>query len=174
MATIAGITKVIESENIQAALVRRYMLSQATKLATKLHKLYPQQFTEEALNQELLVLEAYLSKCRININTNEAVLAKKRTDAQPKPASKMELSDDERCCARVWDIKCIKQVDANGQYINYGSRCRRRHVGEGKYCAIHMKKNSHGDYQDTHVPQHLKDHFEKAVKKYGPACIVRC
>lgn len=176
MSSLSEIDKLIKSENIQANILKRYMANQATKLATKLHKLYPNEFTELNLNHELRILNTYLDKCRVVISTDKAVAKlNEKTNTNPHKYKPAAIPDDNiRCCARVWDIKCIKTVNnKTGKYINYGRQCTRTRDGENDYCKMHLKKNSHGDYREADVPEYLREHFEKAFKKYGDSCLAR-
>lgn len=162
----------LDNDIMQINIIKKYMINQASKLATKLHKMYPKKFTKESLHNELLVLNAYISRCNFSINTEEAIV-KSRSKKTKLYIKKPVISDEYRCYARVWDIKCIKQINKEtGDYINYGRRCNHKRVESGDYCKMHNYKNTHGDYREPNVPEYLRQHFEKAYKKYGDSSLV--
>lgn len=148
------------------------MLSQASKIAMKLHKLYGNQFTKAQMDYEVKVLNTYLDRCIINIKEPELNHKRHSEYNSTEPSIKIP-NDEERCCARVWDINNLKTVSkTTGAYINYGRRCNRPRHKNNDYCKMHIKKNSHGDYRLSNVPIQLKQHFEKAVVKYGDSSII--
>ena len=170
----------LDAEVFQENLIKRYMIYQADRIANKLNKLYPEEFREADRQLELDIIQKYISKCTITIDTEEAVKYKLASQRKCNSVNVQRpiIDDAKRCCARVWDIKCIKIVTKDGKYVNYGRRCSRPRASKldnklSYYCDMHNKKNSHGDFREPNVPKHLETHFEKAIARFGTDCIMR-
>jgi len=174
----------LDTEILQQNIIRQYMIYQGGRIINKLHKLYPEEFNKMKMDLELEILQKYLNKCNITINTEEAInnmLSQRSKRANKASVNRPILEDNARCCARVWDIKCIKIVDKDGKYVNYGRRCTRPRIAKkhgdkvvylGDYCNMHKRKPSHGDFREPNVPKYLENHFENAAIRFGSGCIV--
>ena len=77
-------------------------------------------------------------------------------ETRPKSSRKSsEIPEDiYRCQGRIWAKGQV--YNENGNWI-YGSQCKRKHKPNEKYCGIHMRSLTHGNYFED-VPH---DHFDK-------------
>ena len=85
---------------------------------------------------------------------NSVAESKERT--QFKKGTKHSVAEgDSRCCGRIWGGKHTVKKTENGWV--YGIQCSRKKHSCERYCLIHLRSLTHGDFfQD---PPH--NHYEK-------------
>ena len=123
--------------------------NQIERILTKVHKCYPQLFTEDDYDKEKENLEKCIKSMTINFIVKEP-LKKER-----KPRNKLI---GPRCVSRVFDLKFLIYSDKNPGKKIYGRRCKNRIISNTKYCGIHKRHNPHGDF-DKDISQVMRNHF---------------
>lgn len=136
----------LSEENLQD-VVSHYLIQTLNNIYLR----YPKIFTKEEKlkwEQNIKIKTIEISKDKkekIIKNTSKKKIIKKLHNTGIN-IPKIELDDDLRCEARVWgNGSCVK---VNGKLI-YGKRCNNKKKNNEKYCGIHCKNNTHGDFNQT-------------------------
>jgi hypothetical protein len=147
-----------------------------TELIESIQSNIPDLMTKEDIEQEI----KYIIKCinytkktvnanaknTVNANAKNTVNAKTKKTVNANAIKTLKsnkkvkinknikiISDSDRCNGRIWGI--VRKVDGKDVY---GSRCKNKSLINSKYCFIHNKKLTHGDFLEE-PDKFIKEHF---------------
>ena len=155
-------------------LIKGILDKKILTLLNIIHSKYPDKFTDNNV-----LLEYEFIKTRIQYGCSQETdtikpeykrKSKKKKEPATNTKEKNKLSNENRCCARVWNniydkntLEEISDIDArykvrdfadinvnsfNKQYI-IGSRCKRKKRDGEQYCFQHKMHLPHGNYCDV-------------------------
>lgn len=123
-----------------------------TELVESIQSNIPNLMTKEDIKKEIKYIIKCISYNKKTPNENAKMIVGSNNKVKIKYNKKI-ISDINRCNGRIWGI--VKKVDDKDVY---GSRCKNNSLKNSKYCFLHNKKLTHGNFLEE-PDKFIKEHF---------------